>query len=60
MLRRNGPIMKSVESVLRLEGSLWGEKALRSPSATAELLVRFNNASKTFGRWLSWTICESF
>jgi len=24
MLRRNGPIVKSVESVLRLEGSLWG------------------------------------
>ena len=26
MLRRNGPVMKSVESVLRLEGSLWGER----------------------------------
>ena len=26
MLRRNGPVVKSVESVLRLEGSLWGEK----------------------------------
>ena len=25
MLRRNGPVVKSVESVLRLEGSLWGE-----------------------------------
>ena len=25
MLRRNGLVMKSVESVLRLEGSLWGE-----------------------------------
>jgi len=24
MLRRNGPVVKSVESVLRLEGSLWG------------------------------------
>jgi len=23
MLRRNGPVVKSVESVLRLEGSLW-------------------------------------
>ena len=26
MLRRNGPVMKSVESVLRPEGSLWGER----------------------------------
>jgi len=26
MLRRNGPVAKSVESVLRLEGSLWGER----------------------------------
>jgi len=25
MLRRNGPVVKSVESVLRLKGSLWGE-----------------------------------
>jgi len=25
MLRRNGPVVKSVESVLRLEGSLWGK-----------------------------------
>ena len=26
MLRSNGPVVKSVESVLRLEGSLWGER----------------------------------
>jgi len=26
MLRRNGPVVKSVESVLRPEGSLWGER----------------------------------
>jgi len=25
MLRRNGPVVKSMESVLRLEGSLWME-----------------------------------
>ena len=25
MLRRNGPVVKYVESVLRLEGSLWGK-----------------------------------
>ena len=37
MLRRNGPVVKSVESVLRLEGSLWGERfvdevCIQSPS----------------------------
>ena len=26
MLRRNGPVVKSVEPVLRLEGSLWRER----------------------------------
>jgi len=26
MLIRNGPVVKSVESVLRLEGSLWEER----------------------------------
>jgi len=26
MLRRNDPVIKSVESVLRLEGSLWWER----------------------------------
>ena len=26
MLRRNGPVVKSVESVLRLEGSIWGKR----------------------------------
>ena len=26
MLRRNGPVVKSVESVLMLEGSLWWER----------------------------------
>jgi len=26
MLRRNGPVVKSVESVLRLEESLWWER----------------------------------
>ena len=29
MLRRNGPVVKSVESVLRLEGSLWGERFVK-------------------------------
>jgi len=29
MLRRNGPVVKSVESVLRLEESLWWERFVK-------------------------------
>jgi len=29
MLRRNGPVIKSVESVLRLEQSLWWERFVK-------------------------------
>jgi len=29
MLRRNGPVMKSMESVLSLEGSLWWERFVK-------------------------------
>jgi len=29
MLGRNGPVVKSVESVLRLEGSLWWERFVK-------------------------------
>ena len=29
MLRRDGPVVKSVESVLRLEGSLWLERFVK-------------------------------
>jgi len=29
MLRRNGLVMKSVESVLRLDGSLWWERFVK-------------------------------
>ena len=29
MLRRNGPVVKSVESVLRLQGSLWWERFVK-------------------------------
>ena len=32
MLRRNGPVIKSVESVLRPEGSLWWEKFVKEVS----------------------------
>jgi len=29
MLRRNGPVVKSVESILRPEGSLWWERFVK-------------------------------
>ena len=29
MLKRNGPVVKSVESVLRLEGILWRERFVK-------------------------------
>jgi len=29
MLRRNGPVVKSVESVLKLAGSLWWERFVK-------------------------------
>jgi len=29
MFRRNGPVVKSVETVLRLEGSLWWERFVK-------------------------------
>jgi len=29
MLRRNGPVVKTVESVLKLEGSLWWERFVK-------------------------------
>jgi len=32
MLRRNGPVVKSVESVLGLEGSLWRERFVEDAS----------------------------
>jgi len=44
MLRRNGPIVKSVESVLRLEGSLWWERFVKE--------VDFDAGVKERGRYL--------
>jgi len=29
MLRRNGPVVKSMESVLRLEGSVWWKRFVK-------------------------------
>jgi len=36
MLRRNGPVVKSVESVLRMEGSLWWERFVKEVSLGLE------------------------
>ena len=40
MLRRNGPVVKSVESVLRLEGSLWGERFVEEVGLELEVKER--------------------
>jgi len=40
MLRRNGPVVKSVESVLRLEGSLWWEKFVKEVGLETEVKER--------------------
>ena len=40
MLRRNGPVEKSVESVLRLEGSLLGERFVKEVGLVAGVKER--------------------
>jgi len=40
MLRRNGPVVKSVESVLRLEGSLWWERFVKEVGLEAGMNVK--------------------
>jgi len=39
MLRRNGPVVKSVESVLRLEGSLWRERFVEEVGRREEIFI---------------------
>jgi len=39
MLRRNGPVVKSVESVLRLEGSLWGERFVEEVQGIGNICI---------------------
>ena len=53
MPRRNGPVVKSVESVLRLEGSLWWERFVKEVSkevsrlsvAQIKYVLRFYHAA---------------
>jgi len=40
MLRRNGPVVISVESVLRLEGSLWWERFVKEVGLEAGVKER--------------------
>ena len=40
MLRRNGPVVKSMESVLRLEGSLWWERSVEEVGLEAGVKER--------------------
>jgi len=40
MLRRNGSVVKSVESLLRLEGSLWWEKFVKEVGLEAGVKER--------------------
>ena len=40
MLRRNGPVMKSMESVLRPEGSLWQERFVKEVGLEARVKER--------------------
>jgi len=41
MLRRNGPVVKSVESVLRLEGSLWWERFVKEVAVVVVVVRRW-------------------
>jgi len=42
MLRRNGPVLKSVESVLRPEGSLWWKRFVKEVGLEAGVKERGN------------------
>ena len=46
MLRRNGLVVKSVQSVLRLEGSLWWERFVKEVGLEPGVKERGNAASK--------------
>ena len=49
MLRRNGPVVKSVESVLRLEGSLWWERFVKEVGLEPGVKER-----GSYGWWEWW------
>jgi len=49
MLRRNGPVVKSVESVLRLEGSLWWERFVKELGLEVGVKER-----GSYGWWEWW------
>ena len=62
MLRRNGPVVKSVESVLRLEGSLWGERFVEEVGLEPgvkewNLNPSSHSATTDMGQKLGWGLC---
>jgi len=46
MPRRNGPVVKSVESVLRLEGSLWRERFVEEVGTREDIFINPNDLQK--------------
>jgi len=54
MLRRNGPVVKSVQSVLRLEGSLWGERFVEEVVPGAR--QQFNSPMYVHKIWTTATV----
>ena len=48
MVRRNGPVVKSVESVPRLEGSLWGGERFVEEYRHVVTIICFSNSYLTY------------
>ena len=52
MLRRNGPVIKSVESVLRSEESLWWERFAKEVGFETEVKERVRRCGRSTDRRL--------
>jgi len=62
MLRRNGPVVKSVESVLRLEGSLWWERFVKEVVSFSCVNVEMSKAVFTSAKEVAFSslfVCVS-
>ena len=53
MLRRNGPVVKSVESVLSLEGSLWLERFVKEMGFKAGVKERGSCGERGSYEWVT-------
>jgi len=64
ILRRNGPLVKSVESVLRLEGRIWWERLVKEVShvkLTASVISSQREATaQTSANWVRQTVAKLF